>query len=141
MRVSWTICPGWPWTLILLISASRVARIHRCEPLHQAYVFEFKDWIHVVSVLRELSLFFSPFLFWKWNFIIYDNQWLCRLNISKSNMFILILFVDLEFYLWSPQSLKRCKISHVSGPQRNVFSLHRNASTLRNYLHIHFNCV
>jgi hypothetical protein len=26
-RVSWTICSGWPWTLILLISASGVARI------------------------------------------------------------------------------------------------------------------
>jgi hypothetical protein len=25
--VSWTICPGWPWTVILLLSASQVARI------------------------------------------------------------------------------------------------------------------
>jgi hypothetical protein len=24
---SWTICPGWPWTLILLISSSQVYRI------------------------------------------------------------------------------------------------------------------
>jgi hypothetical protein len=32
--VSWTVCMGWPWTMILLISASQVARItcmsHRC---------------------------------------------------------------------------------------------------------------
>jgi hypothetical protein len=36
-RVSWTICPGWPWTVILLISASQVARItcvrHQCPAL------------------------------------------------------------------------------------------------------------
>jgi hypothetical protein len=25
-RISWTICRGWPWTLILPISASQVAR-------------------------------------------------------------------------------------------------------------------
>jgi hypothetical protein len=25
--ISWTICPGWLWTMILLISASWVARI------------------------------------------------------------------------------------------------------------------
>jgi hypothetical protein len=34
-RVSWTICPGWFWTEILLISASWVARItgmsHQCK--------------------------------------------------------------------------------------------------------------
>jgi hypothetical protein len=33
-RVSQTICPGWLWTIVLLISASWVARImgvnHRC---------------------------------------------------------------------------------------------------------------
>jgi hypothetical protein len=27
MEVSWTICPGWPQTLILPISVSQVARI------------------------------------------------------------------------------------------------------------------
>jgi hypothetical protein len=30
----WTICLGWPWTMILLMSASQVARIigvsHQC---------------------------------------------------------------------------------------------------------------
>jgi hypothetical protein len=35
--VSWTIYPGWPWTLILPISASQVARItgvsHQCLAL------------------------------------------------------------------------------------------------------------
>jgi hypothetical protein len=37
-RVSWTICPGWPQTKILLISASWVARItemsHWCPEWH-----------------------------------------------------------------------------------------------------------
>jgi hypothetical protein len=31
-RVSQTVCPGWLQTMILLISASWVARIYRCEP-------------------------------------------------------------------------------------------------------------
>jgi hypothetical protein len=26
-EISWTFCPGWPWTVILLISTSWVARI------------------------------------------------------------------------------------------------------------------
>jgi hypothetical protein len=25
--IPWTICPGWPWTTILPISASQIARI------------------------------------------------------------------------------------------------------------------
>jgi hypothetical protein len=33
-RVSWTICPGWLWTSILLISASRVARIAGVSQQH-----------------------------------------------------------------------------------------------------------
>jgi hypothetical protein len=36
-RVSWTICSSWLWTLMLLISASWVARItgvtHRCPAI------------------------------------------------------------------------------------------------------------
>jgi hypothetical protein len=30
--ISWTSCPGWPWTVILLISASQVARITDFSP-------------------------------------------------------------------------------------------------------------
>jgi hypothetical protein len=30
--VLWTLCLGWPWTMILLISASQVAKIYRHEP-------------------------------------------------------------------------------------------------------------
>jgi hypothetical protein len=33
-RVSWTICLGWLWTMIFLISASWVARIIRMHHLH-----------------------------------------------------------------------------------------------------------
>jgi hypothetical protein len=45
-RVSWTICMGWLWTMILLISASRVARItcmsHRCPG--QRVIFFILRW-------------------------------------------------------------------------------------------------
>jgi hypothetical protein len=36
-RVSWTICPGWLRTTILLISASWLARITDVSHRHQAY--------------------------------------------------------------------------------------------------------
>jgi hypothetical protein len=36
-RVLWTICPGWPRTVILLISASWVARITGMSHWHLAY--------------------------------------------------------------------------------------------------------
>jgi hypothetical protein len=35
-RVSWTVCPGWLWTMILLISASWVARITDMSHKHPA---------------------------------------------------------------------------------------------------------
>jgi hypothetical protein len=48
MGISWTICPGWPWTMILLISASQVVRItsvsHQCTFL--IISFYFLDNIH-----------------------------------------------------------------------------------------------
>jgi hypothetical protein len=34
--ISRTICPGWPWTLILLISVSQVGKITGVNPLHSA---------------------------------------------------------------------------------------------------------
>jgi hypothetical protein len=38
MRVWWTICLGWPWTKILPILASQIARItvvsHQCPTWH-----------------------------------------------------------------------------------------------------------
>jgi hypothetical protein len=37
-RVSWTICLGWLWTSILLISASRVARMTGVSQQHLAQI-------------------------------------------------------------------------------------------------------
>jgi hypothetical protein len=43
MGISWTICPGYLWTTILLISASQVARIagvgHRCLTWYHLFFF------------------------------------------------------------------------------------------------------
>jgi hypothetical protein len=33
MGFSWTVCPGWPWAMVLLFSASLEARITGYEPL------------------------------------------------------------------------------------------------------------
>jgi hypothetical protein len=45
----WTICLGWPWTVILLISVSQVARIigvsHWC-PAQVIFMFQFYRWTH-----------------------------------------------------------------------------------------------
>jgi hypothetical protein len=38
-RVSWTVCSGWFWTLILLISVSWVARITGVSHWHLALRF------------------------------------------------------------------------------------------------------
>jgi hypothetical protein len=35
-KFAWTICPGWLWTVILLISASWVARILVVSHWHRA---------------------------------------------------------------------------------------------------------
>jgi hypothetical protein len=40
-RVWWTICPGWLWTMILLISASWVARITGVSHQHPDSFFVF----------------------------------------------------------------------------------------------------
>jgi hypothetical protein len=46
-RVSWTICPGWLRTLILLISDSQVARITGVSPWHLA-----KSMIFLINSAR-----------------------------------------------------------------------------------------
>jgi hypothetical protein len=44
--ISWTICLGWPWTLILPISASQVARITGMGPWHLALCNHFNStWL------------------------------------------------------------------------------------------------
>jgi hypothetical protein len=47
MGVSWTICPGWPWTVILLISASQVTRTAGVScwcPPEKKLLFHFNCW-------------------------------------------------------------------------------------------------
>jgi hypothetical protein len=56
-RVSWTICLGWLWTMILLISASWVARITDVSHRHPAL---FQIWvnlrINIPSFVSKISL-------------------------------------------------------------------------------------
>jgi hypothetical protein len=63
-RVSWTICLGWLWATILLISASWVARIigvsHHAQPQKQSFKFPCKpshSSVDAVSVLCFKSVF------------------------------------------------------------------------------------
>jgi hypothetical protein len=50
-RVSWTIWLGWLWTVILLISASRVARItgvsHRCLAVTCMLLISNPYWMNI----------------------------------------------------------------------------------------------
>jgi hypothetical protein len=55
-RVSWTICLGWPWTTILLISASWIARITGINHRHLARIF-FYLWLDLIVVKVFLFLF------------------------------------------------------------------------------------
>jgi hypothetical protein len=47
-RVSWTICPGWLWNMILLISPSQVTRItamsHQHLPLWGNGIFPYTSF-------------------------------------------------------------------------------------------------
>jgi hypothetical protein len=66
--ISWTICPGWLQTMILLISASQVSRIigmsHQC-PAFYLFIFyileEVWSFIFVRQVLYNLTHASSPF--------------------------------------------------------------------------------
>jgi hypothetical protein len=55
-RISWTICLGWLWTAILLISVSWVARIRGVS--HQCLVI---FWILILYLLNKLVKIFSHF--------------------------------------------------------------------------------
>jgi hypothetical protein len=44
-RVSWTSCPGWPWTVILPISASPVTRTTSVSHWHPAICVFFNRYI------------------------------------------------------------------------------------------------
>jgi hypothetical protein len=57
-RISQTICLGWPWTMILLILASQVARITGISHQCWAYFFCFAVLIvwHLIMVLAWISL-------------------------------------------------------------------------------------
>jgi hypothetical protein len=48
MGVPWTICPGWPWTVILPISTSQVARITGVSHCHSV-------WLHVLTYVHTYS--------------------------------------------------------------------------------------
>jgi hypothetical protein len=55
--VSWIICLGWPWTLVLLISAYQIARITGMS--HQSTYLVHLTNIHVVLTICTLALFWS----------------------------------------------------------------------------------
>jgi hypothetical protein len=46
IRVLWPICQGWLWTMILLISASRVARLQVWATSAQLTRFSYWSWRH-----------------------------------------------------------------------------------------------
>jgi hypothetical protein len=49
-EISWTICLGWPWVVILLISASQVARITGVSHQHlSVHVFLMKLFLWIVE--------------------------------------------------------------------------------------------
>jgi hypothetical protein len=60
MGVSWTVCPGWPPTVIALISASQLARItgmsHSCLATHIKYQIKQLWKEHNLSKYKSLSL-------------------------------------------------------------------------------------
>jgi hypothetical protein len=78
-RVSWTICSGWLWTVIFLISASWVARItdvsHLCLALFEVLVTELSlspshFQLHVCHILILLS----------WIIILHISWWILILS-------------------------------------------------------------
>jgi hypothetical protein len=87
-RFSWTICSGWLWTVILLISTSWVARIivvsHWCLALNFLLIFSF--WLplnhleksHILS--SEQSSTFYHYLC--------KSRWKRRKGISSTTFFV-----------------------------------------------------
>jgi hypothetical protein len=53
-RISWTVCLGWLWTAVLLISVSWVARITGMNYWHPASYF----WRWLLPELLEICSFF-----------------------------------------------------------------------------------
>jgi hypothetical protein len=64
MGISQTIYPGWPWTVILPISASQVARIKAWATSAQLVLY-FKDKLESNTYMRILVylLFFTIHMF------------------------------------------------------------------------------
>jgi hypothetical protein len=59
-RVSRIFYLGWPWTMILLISTSRVARITSMSHQAQLVLLLFKSWIHV-NIFKEYFIQLNGF--------------------------------------------------------------------------------
>jgi hypothetical protein len=97
--VSWTICLGWLWTMIFLISASQVARItgvsHLCLVLfplsHGLWTDCFSQSWKGGSLLIPLSipfLYALQLLFCLWNSFT---------NLRKTSLFFVAWFLGFAF--------------------------------------------
>jgi hypothetical protein len=56
-KISWTIFSGWLWTMILLISASWVARITGVSHWHLASIYFLRWPLYVAEVNPELTTY------------------------------------------------------------------------------------
>jgi hypothetical protein len=45
----WAICPSWPWTTVILILASQVAKIIGMSHEHPARINQFFKWFYFIS--------------------------------------------------------------------------------------------
>jgi hypothetical protein len=58
--VSWTICLGWPWTMILPISTSQVARITDLSHQHTASFFKLRNRTGRINLSAQTTLSSPP---------------------------------------------------------------------------------
>jgi hypothetical protein len=71
-RISWTIYLGWLWTVILLISASCVARLT-----------DVSHWHPAALVILKFIFYFGGTVVWTWGFVL-AKQALYHLNHTSS---------------------------------------------------------
>jgi hypothetical protein len=90
--ILWTICPGWLRTMILLISASWVARVTGVSHLRPALLW---FWIFYSVATLKQSDFEITISMHKLNKEISVNLWFCKYVKYKQN----VLYC-LKLYLW-----------------------------------------
>jgi hypothetical protein len=92
-RVLWTLCPGWPQTMILLISASWVTRIISMSYWHPAGMSFFQ---------------FIGMLLWKWNF-----RWCNKIHVCLGLNFNWSIFQTNTIVRWHSVNVFFGCLSHI----------------------------